>query len=769
MLSKALLTALVISLFCSNALAFDTVGFNMLDKNSASLAKRFLTLPKTEAKNLALKHVQLKAKNQTNYAWQLFLISFLSTQELSPEQWTLLKDKSLLFDIGVDKKRDQKIIRTITKKLDQQDDEKSELCFILLDRIFFPLKKDLNKEQKQQRANQEEVFNNIEKACITQLIKIINREDVFNWYLKTLEKDKYNSELLALFKQHELTDRIIFQKRQGVNFEILNKEQRAMLANAWLPYFVGKKVNSELRPYSLSRVIKFNDGDEFKNDFVTALKAELTINKPQENLIDVLKGLVSLESKSSSALFLELAWKTPKYKNDISVFKEALEEVYGDNNRNESFPDSLHTSARELIANDKDIRFADFYLYLMTNVEGGNWDDEHVKIIKIISKVTPNLDDDKETQGVLKHALLLLANLEYQHEKKNLMKVKAWLDKAQAIQVPAIFWYGHLTNTKDDSYEHYDDFKSIKKLHEEGQLSDFANWIDNKTKPKKPFSDLSLELYDLFIDGKTHSRIWHNQKNGHALILSDDGSMHYFNGYEVDSPDENGLSITHMISGENSLNNTVNYKAKPKVTSSIDRWIGYAIDSFLNKDKNKVEISVGEIKRFPINNQASKKRLLFARLEGKKLSRYPDYLEYSQYGNQIMVSIDLDDEIAQYSLTFTDENVANQWMNDIEETTPIEYKKDNLWYKSTGSSENQEHGIMIREYVTDDKDYRDKVISVLDAKGNFDSIKNGCTPFNSNELEQYQAAFNQQELDIYKKGYVLKRIYHDEECLEKSE
>jgi len=234
--------------------------------------------------------------------------------------------------------------------------------------------------------------------------------------------------------------------------------------------------------------------------------------------------------------------------------------------------------------------------------------------------------------------LLFMANLEYKHENKNLSKTKEWLDKAQAIQEPAIFWYSHLTNTKDDSQEFYDEFKSIKALHEKGQLNDLANWIDNKTKPKRPFNNLSLELYDLFIDGTSYSRIWHNQENGHAVILSDEGGMHYFDGYEVVSPDENGVTITQMISAESSLNSTFNSKTKPKVTSSIDRWIGYAIGSFLNKDKNKIEINVSEIKSFPINNKPSEKRLLFARLEDNKLSRYPEYLEYSQHGSQIMVS-----------------------------------------------------------------------------------------------------------------------------------
>jgi len=107
-------------------------------------------------------------------------------------------------------------------------------------------------------------------------------------------------------------------------------------------------------------------------------------------------------------------------------------------------------------------------------------------------------------------------------------------------------------------------------------------------------------------------------------------------------------------------------------------------------------------------------------------------------------------------------------MSDIGKVTPLGHQKANLWYKSTGSLEDQEHGIMIREYVTYDKDYRDKGISVLHAKDNFDYIKNGCTSFNAGELEQFKTAFNQQELDIYKQGYVLKRIYHDESCVEKS-
>ncbi|PID64998.1 MAG: hypothetical protein CR962_00430 [Gammaproteobacteria bacterium] len=767
MSEKYIFSALLLLTLAGNAFAFDASVFQKVDESSAENAKTFLALPVREAKELALKHVQLTGDEQTKYPWQLFLLTYLSNQTLTPGQWKQLQENSLLANLAEDEsERQSQVIEEIAGQ------ESSRLCFAQLQMTQRPEgeKVELSEDQEKQVSEQQNIFSLAQSACLSQLTPILQQEDVFNWYIGTVDDNRYLSQTIMLFMQNGLLHRLFFGARQGVSLAEFSDEQQQKLITAWLPYFLEKKNGHLFTPDRIANVLKSND-KKFSSKFIDAVEKELSEQPPtnEEKLVKILHGLLQFDSEKSSESFWKLAWKTPSLKDKLGAFKTALGNEYNAGENDKNFPEVLHSAARKLIKEDKDIRFADTYLFLVGETEGGFWNDEHIAAIRLLDEMAPDLADDAETQGVLKNTYQEAAAIEFFFEVKHLEKTKDWLDKASAIGVEPISWFKHVTGEHIKGLYQHEDFKSIVALQKKQQLSQLSMWVEHKKRPEKPFTDLPLDLYELFTDTIPLNRIWHNPENGHALILDDDGGMHYFDGYAVIQPTAEQLKIARIIPGDytGEAEGPQEQDGSPTLTSSMDAWIKYAVRYFFGEAGNTPKLSSRGILDFANDAQPAQERLLFVVLHDGELSSYPEYLEYVRHGHEIMLMADVDSKINQYIITLPDEATAMQWMQDLAGKAPINTQKAHLWYKSSGSPEyEQQHGIMLREYVHSDDEREDKLLTALHPEAGFDYNAHGCSKFRADELEKHQKAFNQKELELYQQGYVLERIYHDESCVE---
>nr|CAA6826584.1 MAG: Unknown protein [uncultured Thiotrichaceae bacterium] len=764
MSTKSILSAALLLALCSHVAAFDASIFQTLDDKSETTANAFLALPTVEANKLALKHVQLTGDEQTLYPWQVFLLTHLSRQTLTPEQWTLLQENTLIANLEGE---DYEHSGQINKQLTQVGNKTEPLCFAQLKIAPMPAKEGNNGAQEKQATAQQETFDATQRACIPQLTAILDREDVFSWYMDSIENQKYINDTAELFKQNGLFSRVAFGMKQGANFDDFSSEQQQKIITAWLPYFFGEKDTFSFNPQSIAQILKSNDED-FSNKFVNAIDEKLSEQLPNEEaLLNLLKGVLGIESKQSAELFWKLAWQKPELKGKLNIFKEALTENYRSDNTDESFPESLHKAARQLMKEGKDIRFADVYLFLIGESEGGVWNDEHIATIKLLNDIAPDLADDAETQGVLKNAYREAAAIEFFTEVKHLEKTKEWLDKAAAIEAEPISWFNHLTGeTKEGQYQHAD-FKSIAALHKKQQLSQLSDWVEHKNKPQQPFTELPLDLYELFTGTTSQNRLWHNTENGHALILDTNGAIHYLDGYGIVQPKPEQLKVSRIAPGDYAGEASDSSSGgTPTLTSSMDEWIEYAVRYISGENNETPELSSRGILHFANNTQAAKERLLFTQLNNGELSSYPDYLEYARHDHEILVMADVDSEINQYLITLPDADTAIQWMQNLALKAPANTRTAKLWYKDSGSADEEEHGIMIREYVHSDEDEEDKLLTALHPQAGFDYSENGCTEFKAAELGKQPADFYQKELALYQQGYVLERIYHDESCVE---
>lgn len=749
------LLALLTLLFSTPVAAFDETKLSRFDKFSPKHGETFLALPAEQRQQLAFKYLQ---QDKLPPSWAFFLLADLSTQALDEKTLATYNDLKLYKTLT---KKDHKADDWVSEQLEDDGKPAAELCFIRLQQTPTEALPD---------STQEDILATLDQVCVHALTVIAQRPDVMEWVITGIEDElhPHHDRLDTFFSQAGLMSRMFFGQRNGYEVGKLTESQQQRLIDAYIKrVFVPNEATDERLSLwhveQLSSIVKDTEDKAFQQRYIEALAQQTLANT--DDVKRVMRALLDFNDQEPAArLFWERGWQHEHA--DTEALFDTLQEEYGAEALDEVFPEALHEAAQRHIKTHNDLKFAATYMYFIYHAEGGDDWENGLSTADTVLALTGQLSDeqqkDADTDRLLKYIYLQAAGMQYQQDAYALDKTITYLDAASAITAEPLSWYAYITEEKDEERLDQDsDFAAIKQLHTDGQLASIAQWKKDKTPPKKPFKNLTLDTYALFTENSIKYRLWHNADTGEALLLDDNGIIQVFDGYGVNDAHDPEIQFIR-------LNNEKTYSGeRPKLTAELDEWIEYAAKHLFSSEAAQKTPS-RLITEFvtTLGDSPLQERLLFAEVDTDGyIASYPDYLEFNRYGQHLLINADIDGSIQQYALTFAAENDATAWMNQLASKTPAQLKRIGLWYRH---DEDGDEGVITRHYEHPN-DYDQPSITLSALKADFTHPDECTTPIEPDQLTPSPTAFSQREMELYAKGYYMTGIFHAEECQQEKE
>lgn len=745
MFLKKILASLLLIAISHSAWGLDTQEFQQVSVDSQQTAQEFLQLPSTQGKELALQ--QLNLYTETAYPWQVFFLSWLLQQNLSAADSTNLDNTPLYRALSTDTLANT---QQIFKELQQSPASSQGLCLAQLQQ---PLNAALSSVKR-------DTLQSLQTACLYNLHDRLADDEIFAWLLRTLQLSQhpYQSSILNLFIQQSLLTQVLLKRELAFDISQLSQQQHQQLLDVLLPHSFtpqthqAESTNQGLDAQQIGTFIKHSKNPAFQQQFLEKLQQHLQEQPPSESQqqLAALQGLLAIETLPSARLFWQLSWQNPA--QTLPLAKQALAQRYYSAANNSNYPTSLHKAAREY-ARTQDIRFTAAYLHLVKNTEGGEWTNESVRILDALPTLTANLATDQQTQAVLKYVYLQAAGFRYYSDIAQLSKTKSLLDKAYSIPGEPLSWYQHLTGETEQRIDQESDFTGINLLYRNRQLQAMSDWIEHQRKPTQPFRDMSLDLYDLFLNNYILARPWHDPETGEALLLDEQGQLFFFNGYEVSNDTPFRAYHLSAISTTEPRNNDL--------TTLVSTWFQEMLYWLLDIPHPLGQQSIEEFSAERDSNATE--RLLFEQHSPAAATPYLSYLEYVRYANTVLLNAtDIEGKVHQYQLELEDTDSAQQWLTKLRQHPPLHSQATNPWVYQDATL----HSVIVREYRhADNVQYPDILLAASQPQQDFHYRLGTCLATSQpSELQQHHNAFSQQELQLYQQGYYLERLYYDEEC-----
>lgn len=704
----ALITAL--TLLSQPVWAFDTTVFQRQDLGSAAAASGFLALPAKQQQALALENSG--ADKQTTPLWQLFLLSWLSNQPQTAENWKQIAQAA--YDrpyLGV-------------ADLPEAGQEASAaLCFLQLQQPLNPALRGKG-QANGQYAEQLELRQRLRAECVAPALRHVRQPPVFQWMLGKLE-GKPDNERAAILQG-------------GIAADALDAAQTSQLRETLFTQLVDADSGDT---DNIATFLYRTGNDSLTDAWVGDVQAALPRAQPQQ-IPAMLETLVGVDNRAAADVFWTTLWQDPK--RYFAAASTVLKQAYLD--MEEAFPGNLHTSALARLEEQADVRFLATYVYLLITAEGSGW--EHVAdVIGKLDTLSATAPKDAETQAVLKYAYLQAAGFQYlDSEHRSLSQTLAWLDKAKAIPGEPLSWFLHASGetAPEERADQLEAFGGLQKLYDSGQLKVIVDWQDQQIRPAEPLRQLPLGVYSALAEKTVVARPWYDPNTGAALLLDDSGTLSYFDGFQL------------AADGEPFPWRRIDAKVEtPNLRSPLEVWFAHFFRILTASADDVVAMTA-----FAKETRQADERLL-VESAGVVETEGSDYLEYVRYGAEVLLNADVNGKVQQFWLTLPSAGQASAWLAGVAEHSAGLLISQPLWHW-----EGRTLYLRTRHYQHPDQE-EEVILNPLYADKAFRYEKADCQqPLNPEALAQQAAAFAQEELALYRQGYVLTLISPNYDCVE---